>query len=208
MTEHAVLQDPYIHEPKGASSASLGSAYISDGAGSGSWIDLAGIVVQGIYDYNDVTTQSTPIALTVVDTDYELTNDGAGVNSYKNALTGLPDVWNVSTDRFIWTGGSVLAIGDTVDLRLDVEVTTSTVNSSVTIELEMDVDGTPYRIPLIPGQNFKVSGVFNQIRWMGVYMGSSATLNGGGRIIARSDTAGVSIKVNGWYLRALHGAGV
>lgn len=34
---HNTLTDPYLHEPKGASTASSGEIYIADGAGSGSW---------------------------------------------------------------------------------------------------------------------------------------------------------------------------
>ena len=35
--EHSSITDPQVHEPKGASSASEGTAYVSDGNGSGSW---------------------------------------------------------------------------------------------------------------------------------------------------------------------------
>lgn len=34
---HGTLTDPYLHEPKGISSASAGEVYIADGAGSGAW---------------------------------------------------------------------------------------------------------------------------------------------------------------------------
>lgn len=37
--EHKNITDPNRHEPKGASTASLGTVYKSDGAGSGSWAD-------------------------------------------------------------------------------------------------------------------------------------------------------------------------
>lgn len=36
-TEHNVITDPNIHEPKGASTATVGEVYVSDGAGSGTW---------------------------------------------------------------------------------------------------------------------------------------------------------------------------
>jgi len=35
--QHVNITDPQLHEPKGASSASSGTAYIADGAGSGAW---------------------------------------------------------------------------------------------------------------------------------------------------------------------------
>ena len=34
---HSTLTDPYLHEPKGIASAGVGSIYVADGAGSGSW---------------------------------------------------------------------------------------------------------------------------------------------------------------------------
>lgn len=37
---HNTLTDPYIHEPKGASTAASGAIYIADGAGSGTWKQL------------------------------------------------------------------------------------------------------------------------------------------------------------------------
>lgn len=35
--QHADIVDPYIHEPKNASTASSNTVYVSDGAGSGNW---------------------------------------------------------------------------------------------------------------------------------------------------------------------------
>jgi hypothetical protein len=34
---HSALSDPYLHEPKGASTANAGEVYVADGAGSGDW---------------------------------------------------------------------------------------------------------------------------------------------------------------------------
>ena len=34
---HSTLTDPYLHEPKGAASASSGEVYIANGSGSGAW---------------------------------------------------------------------------------------------------------------------------------------------------------------------------
>ena len=179
--------------------------YVADGAGSGTWTEAAGTVTQGFWDYNDLTTASTPIALTTPGTDYELTNDGAGASTLLTyALDGLPNIWDVATDRFVFTAGSVLALGDTVDFRLDVALTTTNVNTALTVALEIDPAGSPYLIPLIPFSNFKSAGTYDIIRWMGLYMGNTATLNGGARLIAQADTAGATIQVNGWYIRALH----
>lgn len=34
---HNTLTDPYLHEPKGVSTATAGDVYVADGAGSGAW---------------------------------------------------------------------------------------------------------------------------------------------------------------------------
>lgn len=39
--QHVDITDPQIHEPKGASTASAGTVYVSDGTGSGAWQVLA-----------------------------------------------------------------------------------------------------------------------------------------------------------------------
>ena len=37
-TEHNVLTDPELHEPKGVAVASANAVYLADGTGSGSWL--------------------------------------------------------------------------------------------------------------------------------------------------------------------------
>lgn len=41
---HNTLTDPYLHEPKGASTALAGQIYVADGAGSGDWVENSRIV--------------------------------------------------------------------------------------------------------------------------------------------------------------------
>lgn len=41
---HSTLTDPYIHEPKGVSTASAGQIYVANGSGSGSWVENSRIV--------------------------------------------------------------------------------------------------------------------------------------------------------------------
>ena len=158
----------------------------------------------GVYDYNDLNTQTTPIALTLANTQYELTNDGLGAFTNKTyALTGLPDVWDTSTNRFEFTNGSLLTLGDTVDIRFDVEVTTSSVNTAVAMFLELGVGGSSYQLPLIPSNNFKTAGTYELIRWFSVYMGDSNTLDNPARVLMEADSTGVTVKVNGWYCRPM-----
>ena len=57
---HSSLTDPYLHEPKGISTASLGSIYVADGTGSGSW-NHAHHYVGGYVDFDSVSPESQAI---------------------------------------------------------------------------------------------------------------------------------------------------
>lgn len=207
--EHKLIADPNIHEPKGAATAATGAVYTSDGAGSGTWtvpsLPLTGTVSQGLYDYNDVTTTGTPIPLTVAGQFYPLTNDGAGAFTNKTyALAGLPDVWDVATNQFDWTDGTVLALGDTVEIRVDVDIITTGTNKAFELDIELGVGGSPYTLPIIPLENFKTAGTYHDVRLMSIYMGDANTLNFPARLLAKSDGTGVTVTVNGWFIRVLH----
>jgi hypothetical protein len=57
---HSALSDPYLHEPKGVSTATQGSIYVADGAGSGSW-SHAHHYVGGYVDFDSVSPESQAI---------------------------------------------------------------------------------------------------------------------------------------------------
>ena len=59
---HSALSDPYLHEPKGASTATAGDVYVADGAGSGSWEDHRRSVVNlHIHDISVAENMYVPI---------------------------------------------------------------------------------------------------------------------------------------------------
>ena len=207
--EHNAIADPNIHEPKGVATAAAGALYEADGAGSGAWtlpsFPLTGTLSQGVYDYNDLATATTPIALTLAATQYELTNDGAGSGTNLTyALAALPDLWDEPSNRFIFTDGTVLALGDTVDIRFDIELTTTSINTEFDMVIELGVNGTSYQLPVILPTNFKATGTYRLVVWYGIYMGDSNTIDNPGRVLARADSTGSTVKVNGWYCRAMH----
>lgn len=205
--QHKDLPESQLHEPKGVSTATSGQIYIANGSGSGAWTNQPippGVVSQGVYDYNDLTTASTPIPLSVANTQYEMTNDGAGAfTNLTYALPGLANIWDVATDRFDFNSGSVLRLGDTVDIRFDFEVVTSTANTAVEFDLELGIGGSAYQLVINPLTNFKTAGTYKIIRWIGIYMGDNNTLLNPARVLAKADSTGATVKVNGWYVRAL-----
>ena len=59
---HSALSDPYLHEPKGASTAAAGDVYVADGAGSGTWEDHRRSVVNlHIHDISAASSMYVPI---------------------------------------------------------------------------------------------------------------------------------------------------
>lgn len=152
----------------------------------------------GIVDYNDATTTGTPLVVTGGGGAVYLTNDGAGANSYSNLLdAGLTDLWNVSTNEFDWTE---LALGDAVDIRLDVDVITTSANQEVIIQLELaSGDAGEYSIPYTD-DIYKTAGTYKLERYNGIYMGNAATLNNPAKFKVSSD-GNCTIIVNGWYMK-------
>ena len=67
MAEHKNITDPNNHEPKGASVATTGTVYTSDGAGSGAWsaipLDLSGMVIERLVDGFSTAANQQPTGL-------------------------------------------------------------------------------------------------------------------------------------------------
>lgn len=153
----------------------------------------------GFADYNDATTAITPIAVTGGAGFVKLTNDGAGAFANKAYLpASVTDVWDTINDQFDW---SQLALGDMVDIRLDVEVTTTSPNQFVEIDLFLAVGAGEYAIPFIRS-SFKNSGVQSINRFNGIYMGDAGTQANPGEFRIQSD-GDCTVVVNGWYCKII-----
>ena len=233
---HVEIVDPDIHQPKGVSLATTGTAmfantgvsefrpiliadvadldltgtlgdvFTADGAGSGAMLahtPAPGSASQGTYFYEDATTGVTPIALTLANTQYELTNDAAGAGSISFPVGTLSEIWDPLTNTVVWTEGGTLSVGDSVDFRLDIRVTTTAINTAITVVAVGGV-GEAITIPLIPSSNFKDTGTYELVRWMGFFMRDTATLNEPARFLIEADSTGVTVEVIAWYFRATH----
>ena len=153
----------------------------------------------GIYDYNDVATTTTPISVPGTSANVYLTNDGAGAFTNKTyALDTAPDVWDAVANEFDFTD---LQLGDTVDIRLDVDVTTSVANQNLAIDLELAIGGTAYALTILD-QLYKTAEAHSVVLPISIYMGDTNTLNNAAKFRIRSD-ASASVVVNGWYARVL-----
>jgi hypothetical protein len=152
----------------------------------------------GWSDYNDAATASAPIALTVADTYYPLTNDELGGFTNKTyAIAGHGDIWDASSDEFDF---SSLALGDTVDFRLDYTVTTTGANREICSKMALAIGASPYSLSL-SRDYFKSAGTYQIVTWYSIYMGDSNTKGNPARFEVASDGTGDSVVVNGWYVR-------
>lgn len=150
----------------------------------------------GFFDYNDDGLAT--IAHTGGN-DTPLTNNENGASTNKTyPPLGVTDVWDEVGNVFDW---SQLSLGDMVDIRLDIEVTTSSVNQEITIELELAQGGSSYRIPFIH-LSYKSAGAKKVGAFTGVYMGDTNTINNPGQFIFTS-TDNATIKINGWYCKVI-----
>lgn len=104
---HSTLTDPYLHEPKGVSTASNGSIYVANGSGAGAWVHAHHYI--GAYiDFDaatpayqhDVTTTLFPLNPTFVISE----NSGFTGVSSPNARLQYTDVESiVATINFTMT---------------------------------------------------------------------------------------------------------
>lgn len=177
---------------------------------SGLWSSIAGIlnandtelydrIGVGVYDYNDTATQTTPISISSPNTFFNLTNNALGAftnTTYK--LPGVDNVWFTGTQAFDWTG---LELGDTLDIRLDIEVTSTSANQDFDVSLFI-ADGQPgvYQIPFAVERAFKSAGARRVVLYNGIYMGDTNTLNNPARFKIKSSDTG-SVKVAGWFVK-------
>jgi hypothetical protein len=124
----------------------------------------------GWADYEDVATTGSPISVTATPT--VLTNDGLGVDTNTSYLpvggNGITQLWDTSSNGFDF---SDLKVGDMVDIRMDITMIIASNNTAVDVDLYMGSGGSII-VPFISQQNFKSTGSFEVIRYMGIYIGS------------------------------------
>lgn len=209
-TEHINITDAQRHEPKGASSAGTDTVLKSNGDGTTlfekvDYSELTGArsnpISMGVWDYNDAATAGTPISIVSAATYYFLTNDILGTRTNTTyGLVGVGDIWDAATQTFDF---SALSLGDTVDIRLDVTVTTAGVNHVIDLDLQLGIGSTPYQIAFVSGENYKTASTNTLTVWNSIYIGDTNTKDNPAKFRIKSDATGDSVVVNGWYIKVL-----
>ena len=103
----------------------------------------------------------------------------------------------MATDQFDFTD---LVLGDSVDVRVDVTVTTTSINEVVEIAWNLAVGGFSYPIPIVQRQ-FKSAGTYKIVAMSSVYMGDTNTLDNPAELTIETDNTGSSAVCHGWYVR-------
>lgn len=151
----------------------------------------------GFVDYNDLATTATPITHSGVGGYIALTNDTLGSYTNTNYLpTGITTLWNTTNNQLDF---SELSLGDMVDVRIDIQITTSVPNQDVNLKFRLAIGGFSYDLTF-HHVSPKAAGTYNIVRYIGLYMGDNNTLNNPAEIMIDSD-ASCDIKVNGWYCK-------
>lgn len=152
----------------------------------------------GWQDYNDLSTKTTPVILTSINQWYELPNDGLGVNTnLDHKIVDHGNIWDTTNNHLDLTS---LRLGDVVHLRLSAYITTHSSNVAVSGKLGMAIgSGIDYDIPFYSGL-VKHSGRHLLSVSTMFYVGNEETRDYPSKIYALSDTSGVEIEVDGWFI--------
>lgn len=199
--DHANIPEAGLHEPKGVSTATAGTVYVADGAGSGSWVDPipTDLPRMGWVNYADYATSITPQSISAT-TWTKLTNDTLGAQTVETYLpSGVSSLWDSTNDQLDFTD---LAIGDELEFRLNLTVTTSTANQFVQGRLALAVGHASAYMLNVFSDHYKTAGTYNISVYNGLYIGNSFTTSNPGEIQIYTDST-ADVVVNGWYFKVI-----
>lgn len=153
----------------------------------------------GYFDYNDLITQTTPLTA-VTNTPLKLTNDSEGANTSTDQNPyGVSYVWDSTTNQFNF---SELSVGDTIDVRVHVQVTTTTSNQKVDIKAKFGIGSVAEFTNVIYENQFKSSGTHEVSFVAPFYMGSTYITDYPAELYLTTD-ASATVQVDGWYIRII-----
>lgn len=156
--------------------------------------DVIRVNPNGWMDYNDLSTQSTPLAY--VSGHLKITNDGLGTYTQKTYKpTHVTELFNTTTNQFNF---AELDLGDEVMIRLDLLIQTTSPNQEIELHFTFDVGGFPYDLS-IEKTLFKTAGWHSIVRAVHFYIGNIGTKTNPCELHFTSDDS-ANIKVNGFYI--------
>jgi len=150
----------------------------------------------GYFHYTDTATQTTPLTI-LPDTNKKLTNNGLGAQTnLTQAPYGVSTLFNTTTNEFDF---SQLSIGDTLDLRVDLLLTTTSANQKYVVFLRVGEGSVAqYDLPIFMGQIKSISSDNRIIGNEPFSIDYQEHIDNPATLYILSDDDG-SVKVNGWY---------
>ena len=163
-----------------------------------SWVSAfaASTETFGWVDFQDTATASTPIALTVASTWYDVTNDGLGALTDDTfGITDQGDVWDTSTNTLDFSG---FQVGDLFRFRTDWTFTTSGANHDIKSRL---VFGPSYSYSLdFDSQTVKSAGSAQRLRYWSFTIKTADVRDNPAKLQVLSDSTGDSVTVEGFQI--------
>lgn len=153
----------------------------------------------GYFDYNDLITQTIPL-VAIANTPLKLTNDTEGANTSTDQNPyGVSYVWDYTTNQFNF---SELSVGDTIDVRVHVQITTTSANQKVSMSAKFGIGSVSEFTNAIYENQFKTAGLHEVSFVAPFYMGSEYITDYPAELYLTTD-ASATVKVDGWYIRIL-----
>lgn len=141
-------------------------------------------IEHGLYLYDDTQAAQTLSAGVFSD----LSNNGAGVNTYKDPLDVLPNAYNVSTDRFDFTG---LSIGDVISISVSGDLTTDSTTQVFDAVLVLGLgSGNEQRRPFFSSKYFRDAGTYTISEFDEFFISSSLIRDNPAKIEVKTSGAG------------------
>lgn len=150
----------------------------------------------GVYNYDDDTTGTTPINLTT-STWIDVTNDGAGANTFTSGgLVGITP-YDTSTNLFDWSG---LSLYDTIDIRFDTIITTTSVNEEAQARMLLSVGNLDIPLTFVRS-SFKAAGTYPFFGDVKIVLYTTDVKDYDAKFQVRTDGASSTLEVNGWSMQ-------
>lgn len=142
-----------------------GSNYIVDSTGNSFGEDIQ----FGIYNYQN----TKPVIPLVSETYVDLSNNGNGSDSFVSSLPGVPNVYDITTERFDFSN---LDIGDLVYIRADLNLDLDVGSEVVDCELVLgERQSGEYNLPLFSSKYYNEKGVYRIVEDTELFIGNELT---------------------------------
>ena len=129
-----------------------------------------------------------------------LNNSSGAVTNLTRKIPGRGTVWDTSANQFNWDDAGLL-MGDTVYVRLDLEIDTSFSNTELELTLDVGIGSASAFTIRGARKYFKSSGTYtNEITEFHIFIGDNNVRDFPAEIKVITGDSGVDITLNGHYL--------